>query len=348
MADVGLTTPPQPSAADGVNGVGDLPQKAGRRFPWWARRVISAALTLVAVSFLIFAATQILPGDAALAILGREATPERLEALRAQLGLDRPWLVQYVDWARGFLTGDLGSSLVSANEVTEVMRTRAMNSLTLVVMAICITLPLSVIIGVYTAARRDRLGDHVSSSIMLVLNSLPEFVIALLLIVLLSTVVWRIFPSVALFPSGDTALYHPREMVLPVLTLVLATSPYLTRLVRASMIDELESEYVTMSRLKGVSEYRVVVRHALRNSLVPLIQGTAMILAYLAGGIVIVEYIFRFPGLGGLLLESVSARDLPVIQATALLLAAVYVLANLAADLLSVAVTPRLRHGDGL
>jgi len=348
VVGLSLIIPAHVTDDDGDQGVGEPLKNVGRRLPWWARRIFGAVLTLVAVSLLIFVATQVLPGDAALAILGKEATPERLAELRAELGLDRPLVVQYLDWARGFVTGDLGTSLVSHLSVADELKTRALNSLALVIAAIAITLPLSVVLGVYTAARRDRFADNVTSGLMLVMNSLPEFVIALLLIVFLSTMVTHLLPSVSLFPAEDTAFNHPRAIILPVLTLVFATSPYLTRLVRASMIDELESEYVTMSRLKGVPEFRVVVRHALRNSLVPLIQGTALILAYLAGGIVIVEYIFRFPGLGGLLLESVSARDLPVIQATALLLAAVYVLANLSADLLSVAVTPRLRHGAGL
>ena len=191
--------------------------------------------------------------------------------------------------------------------------------------------------------RRDRPFDHASQGVLLVLTALPEFVIGLGLLILFGTTVFKLLPSVALIPSGGAAFTHPRELALPVLTLVLAVLPYLTRLQRAAMIDVLESDYVQMARLKGLPERIVVRRHALRNSLVPVVQGSALTLIYLTGGIVAIEYLFAYPGLGSALTTAVAGRDLPVVQAIVLLLASVYVVVNLVADLLTVLLVPRLR-----
>ncbi len=311
--------------------------------PWWVRRVGGGILTLVAVSILIFLATQVLPGDAAKSILGRDATPEKLEALRGQLGLNRPALEQYLEWARHFVTGDFGLSLVNSRPVEELVVPRAMNTLALALCAIAIAVPLSILLGTLSAARRDGPLDQGIAITSLTFNALPEFVIGLGLVVVFATGVMRILPAVSLFPPEESAFSNPAALVLPALALVLAISPYLIRLVRASLIDALDSEYVLTARLRGVPERRIMVHHALRNSMVPVVHGTALLLAYLAGGIVVIEYVFRFPGLGGLLLEAVSVRDLPLIQATALFLAAVYVVVNLLADLLVVRLTPRLR-----
>lgn len=314
-----------------------------RAVPWWVRRIGGGILTLFAVSILIFLATQVLPGDAAKAILGRDATPEKLEALRAQLGLNRSALEQYLDWSRNFVTGDFGMSLVNNRSVEELLVPRAMNTIALALCAILIALPLSILLGSISAIRRDGPLDQGISVTSLTFNALPEFVIGLGLVVIFATGVMKIFPAVSIFPPEESAFSNPIALVLPAFSLVLAISPYLIRLVRASLIDALDSEYVLTARLRGIPERRIMVNHALRNSMVPVVHGTALILAYLAGGIVVIEYVFRFPGLGGLLLEAVSARDLPLIQATALFLAAVYVVVNLIADLLVVRLTPRLR-----
>jgi len=314
-----------------------------RVVPWWVRRIGGGVLTLFAVSILIFLATQVLPGDAAKSILGRDATPEKLEALRAELGLNRPALEQYLDWSRNFVTGDFGMSLVNNRSVEELLVPRAMNTIALALCAILIALPLSILLGSISAIRRDGPLDQGISVTSLTFNALPEFVIGLGLVVIFATGVMKIFPAVSIFPPEESAFSNPMALVLPALSLVLAISPYIIRLVRASLIDALDSEYVLTARLRGIPERRILVNHALRNSMVPVVHGTALILAYLAGGIVVIEYVFRFPGLGGLLLEAVSARDLPLIQATALFLAAVYVVVNLLADLLVVRLTPRLR-----
>ena len=334
-----------PALSDSLTANEDAVEGSPRRraVPWWVWRIGGGILTLVAVSILIFFATQVLPGDAAKSILGRDATPEKLEALRAQLGLNRPALEQYLDWARNLLTGDFGLSLVNGRPVEELFLPRAVNTLALALCAIAIALPLSILLGSLSASRRDGALDQGIAVTSLTFNALPEFVIGLGLVVIFSTGLMRILPAVSIFPPEESAFSNPTALVLPALALVLAISPYLIRLVRASLIDALDSEYVLTARLRGVRERRIIVNHALRNSMVPVVQGTAVLLAYLAGGIVVIEYVFRFPGLGGLLLEAVSARDLPLIQVTALFLAAVYVVVNLVADLLVVRLTPRLR-----
>ena len=304
-------------------------------------------LVVFAASLLVFFATQALPGDPAEAILGRQATPESLAHLRASLGLDQPVPIQYFEWVMSLATGDLGLSLSSQTPVSSVLGPALTNSLSLLFMSAVISVPLSIALGVMTAVRRDGLIDRGSMVGSLVLTAMPEFVIAMLLVVILSTTVLHVLPAVAVIPPGSSPFLHPLEMALPVLTLILAVVPYLYRLVRATMIDVLESEYVAMARLKGVPERTVIWRHAIPNALIPVTQAAAVVLAYLLGGIVVVEFIFGFPGLGTLLTDAVGQRDLPVIQAVTLVIAVGVVLFNLLADLLTVLLTPRLRTGRG-
>ena len=310
---------------------------------WIVRRALLSLLVLLGVSVLIFLATQALPGDPAVQILGHTATPEQLTELRKQLGLDQPLLNQYATWLGNVLTGSLGQSLTSPQSVSSLLIDRGLASLALVGASALIAIPLAVLLGSLGAMRRDRPSDHATQGIFLVLTALPEFVIGLGLLILLGTTVFTVLPPVALIPSGGAAFTHPRELALPVMTLVLAVVPYLTRLQRAAMIDVLESDFVQMARLKGLPERIVVRRHALRNSLVPVVQGSALTLIYLTGGIVAIEYLFAYPGLGSALTTAVAGRDLPVVQAIVLLLASVYVIVNLVADLLTVLLVPRLR-----
>jgi peptide/nickel transport system permease protein len=310
---------------------------------WIVRRALLSLLVLLGVSVLIFLATQALPGDPAVQILGHTATPEQLTELRKQLGLDQPLLNQYATWLGNVLTGSLGQSLTSPQSVSSLLIDRGLASLALVGSSALIAIPLAVLLGSLGAMRRDRPSDHATQGIFLVLTALPEFVIGLGLLILLGTTVFTVLPPVALIPSGGAAFTHPRELALPVITLVLAVVPYLTRLQRAAMIDVLESDFVQMARLKGLPERIVVRRHALRNSLVPVVQGSALTLIYLTGGIVAIEYLFAYPGLGSALTTAVAGRDLPVVQAIVLLLASVYVIVNLVADLLTVLLVPRLR-----
>jgi peptide/nickel transport system permease protein len=308
------------------------------------RRILLGLLTLFLVSIVVFAATQLLPSDPARAILGRNATPDALAAHRRQLHLDQSPLHQYLHWLGGLLRGDLGHSLAARGEpVTSVIGTRVENSAFLMLFAAVISLPLSIVIGAVAARRRDRPFDHATSVLMLVLAALPEFVVAIGLVVLFGTAVWQILPAVSLIPPGSTPLSHIKELVLPTTALVLAVTPYIARIMRASMVEVLESDFVEMARLKGMSERKVVWRHAVPNAIAPAIQVMALNLAYLAGGIVVVEFVFAYPGIGAGFVDAVSNRDLPVVQALAMLIAAVYVFLNVAADVATILVSPRLR-----
>jgi peptide/nickel transport system permease protein len=307
------------------------------------RRALLGLLTLFLVSVVVFAATQALPGDAARAILGRTATPDSLAALRKQLHLGQPVLQQYGHWLYGFVRGDLGNSLAAQQPVTTVLGKRLENSAILVLLAALISTPFSIMLGAVSARRRDRPFDHAASVVMLTLAALPEFVVGIGLVVLLGTTVFTILPAVSLIPPGDTPWQHARELVLPTLTLVIAVFPYTARIMRASMVEVLESDYVEMARLKGISEQRVVWRHAVPNAIAPTIQVTALNLAYLAGGIVVVEYVFGYAGIGSALVDAVHNRDVPVVQALAMLIATVYVVLNVLADVAAILVSPRLR-----
>jgi peptide/nickel transport system permease protein len=297
---------------------------------------------LFLVSVIVFVSTQLL-GDPARAILGRDATPDRLAALQKQLHLDSSKVGQYFHWLGGLLHGDLGTSLASSQPVTQVLGARIANSAVLVVLAAVISVPVSIAIGSYAALRREKIFDGVSSNLMLVLAALPEFVVAVLLVILLSTNVLHLLPATSLVPSGTHAWDYPDELVLPVATLVIAVAPYVSRIMRASMIEVLESDYVEMARLKGLSERTVLIRHALPNAIGPVFQVIAINLAYLAGGVVVIESVFNYPGIGLQLVDSVTNHDIPVVQALAMLIAAVYVVLNLLADVATILVTPRLR-----
>ena len=307
------------------------------------RRVVLGLLTLFVVSLIVFAATQALPSDPARAILGRTATPESLKTLREQLNLNQSVVRQYTHWLGGFVTGDLGNSLAAREPVTKVLGKRLENSAFLVLIAAAISVPLSIFLGVISARRRDGPLDHSMSLILLALAALPEFVVGIALVVIFGTSVFHWLPAVSLIPPEDATWQHLKELVLPTLTLVIAVSPYIARIMRASMVEVLESDFVEMARLKGMPERHVLWRHAVPNALAPAIQVIALNLAYLAGGIVVVEFVFGFPGIGSALVDAVSNRDLPIVQALAVLIAAVYVGFNLLADIATILVSPRLR-----
>jgi peptide/nickel transport system permease protein len=301
-------------------------------------------LTLFLVSLVVFAATQALPSDPARAILGRTATPDSLAALRKQLNLDRPVVGQYTHWLGGVLSGDLGNSLAARGEpVTQVLGKRLENSSFLVVLAAVFSVPLSILLGVLSARRRDGPLDHSLSLVLLALAALPEFVVGIALVVLFGTTVFHWLPAVSLIPPQDAPWKHLKELVLPTVTLVLAVSPYIARIMRASMVEVLESDFVEMARLKGMPERHVLWRHAVPNAIAPAIQVIALNLAYLAGGIVVVEFVFAYPGIGSALVDAVANRDLPIVQALAVLIAAAYVGFNMLADIATILVSPRLR-----
>jgi peptide/nickel transport system permease protein len=319
---------------------------AAGRSPIWGfifRRLLLGILVLWLVSLVVFVATQALPGDTARAILGRTATPASLAALREQLHLNRPLVTQYLIWAAGLLHGDAGISLAAQEPVTKLIGDRIVNSAVLVFCAGIISIPLSIAIGSYAALRRDKTFDVGAQLSTLIFAALPEFVVGVSLVVIFATTILHVLPAVSLIPPGTRPWENPVALILPTLTLVLAVTPYVSRIMRASMIEVLESDYVEMARLKGLPERVVITRHALPNAIGPTFQVIALNLAYLAGGIIVVEYVFNYAGIGGALRDAVSNRDLPVIQALAMLIAGLYVVLNLLADIATILVTPKLR-----
>jgi peptide/nickel transport system permease protein len=308
-----------------------------------ARRVPLGLLTLAVVSIIVFLATEVLPGNAAYAILGHTATPQRLRELELQLGLDRGLLAQYWSWLSGLVTGHLGTSLASGQSVWSLVAPRLVASAVLVFLAGAIGTVLGVACGAIAALRKDGWFDHVTSVGALAVTALPEFVVAIVLVILFSTVVLHILPAVSIVPPGSHPWDQPESLILPVATLVIVIVPYILRMMRAAMIEALESEYVEMARLKGLSTSRVVIVHAMPNAIAPTIQVIGLNFLYLAGGIVIVEYVFNYPGVGQGLVDAVSVRDIPVIQFIVLVLAAFYVFMNIATDVIALLATPRRR-----
>jgi peptide/nickel transport system permease protein len=307
------------------------------------RRLAIGVVTLFLVSVVVFLATEVLPGNAAYAILGRNATPARVRALEAALHLNRGVFDQYWVWISGVFTGNLGHSLINGLPVWGYVEPRIINSAVLVFVAGAIGALVGVTLGAIAALRKDSWFDHVTSVVVLAVTSLPEFVVAIALIILLAIVVWHILPAVSLLAPGTYAWSQPELLVLPVATLAIVIAPYILRMMRAAMAEALESDYVEMARLKGVPEWRVVLLHALPNAIAPTVQVIGLNFLYLAGGIVIVEDVFNFPGIGQGLEYAVNDRDIPVIQFIVLVLAAFYVVMNILTDVIALLVTPRRR-----
>jgi peptide/nickel transport system permease protein len=310
-------------------------------------RVGLGILTLWLVSVVVFAATQALPGDPARAILGKEsANVEMYQALRKQLHLDRPLYKQYLSWLGGVAQGNFGSSLAQqGTPVTTLIKGRIVNTAVLVLLAALISIPLSILIGALSAVWRDSKLDASVNLGNLMLAALPEFVIGIALVLLFAISVFKVLPAVSGVDPTRSVFSQLKLFILPAITLSLAVVPYVSRMLRASTIEVLESDYVMMARLKGLPGSTVLWRHALPNAIVPTLQVIALNLAWLAGGIVTVEYVFDFPGIGAGLVDAVANRDMPVVQALCLLIAAVYVGLNLLADIATILISPRLRTG---
>jgi peptide/nickel transport system permease protein len=311
---------------------------------WLLRRVGLAVLTLWLVSVLVFFATAAL-GDPIRAILGKDyaASPERVATLTEQLQLDQPLVQRYFDWLGGLLTGDFGTSLVTQMPVSDLIGDRIVNSAVLVLLAALIMIPLSFGIAMISANARGRRLDYAIQVVLLTLAGLPEFVVGILLVALLSTTVLHLLPAVTISSVDGGPWENPASMVLPVLTLVFAVTPYVTRIMRSTLVEVLDSDYAELARLKGIPERIVVRKHALLNAIVPAIQVIALQLAWLAGGVVIVEYLFSYPGIGASLVDAVRNSDFAVVQALSMVIAAVYVVVNLVADVLSILFNPRAR-----
>ncbi len=300
-------------------------------------------LTLFVVSIVVFTATQLLPSDPAQAILGRNATTASVAALRTKLGLDHTAFYQYTHWLKGLVTGNPGDSFNAQLPILDYIGDRVVNSLFLLVLASAISIPAALWFGGYSARKRDTAFDNIGSNTMLALASLPEFVVGIILVLLFSVRLWHVLPAVSAIGIHKGPWSDMKGMVLPTATLVIGAVPYISRVVRASMIEVLESDYIEMARLKGAPERTVLWRHALPNALGPVFQVIALNIAYFAAGVIIVESLFNYPGIGGALRDSVRVRDIPVIQFLVMVLAMVYVVTNLAADVATVLVTPRLR-----
>ena len=306
------------------------------------RRVLAGVVVLFAASIVIFAATQVLPGSAAVQILGRNATPQAVSQLSKELGLNRSALDQYLSWLGNLLHGDLGRSLAAQEPVSQFISDRVRNTFELAAVAVVLMVPLGIGIGVLAGIKHDRIADHAITGFTLGAIALPEFVSGALLALLFAS--WLgLFPPVSLVSPGSSPLAHPDILVLPVLTLLLAGTAYIVRMMRAGVITVMGSEYVEAARLNGISQRRIIWKHALRNALAPTVQVLALTVQWLVGGVVVTETIFSFPGLGQGLVQAVQLHDLPVVQAVALLLAALYIAINIVADLIVVLLIPKLR-----
>jgi len=307
-----------------------------------AQRLTLAVGTLLVVSALVFFFTSVLPGDIAERVLGRESSAQQRQIFREHLHLDDPVWKRYGVWIGDVARGDLGRSLVNNETVTATIGTSAKNTLFLSVFAFVLYLPVTLVLATVAALFRGKLPDSVISVVTLVGLSLPEFVLGTLLIFGFA-VHLSVAPALSIVNPGDSLFTRLHATVLPAVTLMVAMAVYAIRMLRDNLIDVLDSEYVRMATLKGVPRWRVVVRHALPNAVGPALNVTALNLTYLIGGVVVVESVFSYPGLGKMLVDSISVRDVPVVEATALLASAVYIVANLVADVLAMVLNPRLR-----
>lgn len=300
------------------------------------------ALTLVTVSLVIFLITEILPGDVATRRLGQFATEQSVKKLREELGLDRPATERYLSWVGGALRGDFGDSLVQRRPVVDIVAHRLWPSITLAVFAFLVAVPSAVLAGIWAGVRPDTRGDRVLSTVAMVGISLPEFVTGLLLMLLFSSTL-GLLPSTSTIPRGGTALTNPQILVLPTLTLTALLFAYVMRMTRAAVIEVMESHYVRTAILKGLPMRRVLFRHVVPNAMLPTISVVAANAGWLLGGLIIVENVFAYPGLGQLLLSSILTRDTPLLQAVTLIVAGTYAVGNLLADISYAVLDPRIR-----
>ncbi len=294
------------------------------------------------VSLAIFTITEILPGDVAVMMLRQGATEQNLKKVREDLGLDRPAYVRYLDWIGGAVRGDLGDSYVQKRPIVDVMGVRLRNSLVLAGFALLVAVPVAVLVGVWAGVHPDSPGDRIVSVASVVGISLPEFVTGVLLIIVFSLTL-DLFPTTSGIPSGTSPLTRPQILVLPMLTLTGVVFAYIMRMTRANVIEVMQASYVRTAILKGLPMRKVIFQHVVPNAMLPTISIIAMNMGWMLGGLIIVENVFAYPGLGQLLLTSIQTRDVPLLQALALLIAATYTVSNLVADLSYAALDPRIR-----
>ncbi len=307
------------------------------------QRLLVGVLILLFVSVLVFVGTEILPGDVAQAILGQSATPELVAIIRARLGLNDPAYIRYLRWLGGLLTGDLGTSLANGIDIADLIGERIFNTFFLALLTAAVAVPISIGLGLLSALKPNGIVDRSISAISLTMISLPDFLVAIILVTLFA-VTWRWFPAIVNIRAGSSFSTLLWALVLPITTLVFSVLAHMVRMTRTAVLNVLTSPPIEMAILKGVPRWRILLIHALPNALAPIVNVVALNLAYLIAGIVVIETIFNIAGLGRLMAESVRTRDIPVVQACAMIFCTVYVLLNLFADVISIVSNPRLRY----
>ena len=307
------------------------------------RRLLIGVFILLVVSVLVFAGTEILPGDVATAILGLSATPELVALIRERLGLDDPVYLRYLHWLGGLVTGNLGTSLVNGADLGGEVGVRLFNTFFLALLTASVAVPLSIVLGLLSALKPNGALDRTISTVTLALISLPDFLTAIILVTLFA-VTWKFFPAIVNIRSDDGITDIMHALVLPVATLVFAVLAHMVRMTRTVVLNVLTSPPIEMALLKGIPRWRILIVHALPNALAPIVNVIALNLAYLIAGIVVIETLFNVLGLGRFTVESVQNRDIPAVQVCAMIFCAVYVLLNLLADVISIIANPRLRH----
>ena len=308
-----------------------------------AQRIALGLITLFVISLMIAFGVELLPGDLAQEILGQGATPEGLRVLRLQLGLDTPPHIRYLDWLGGMVTGDMGLSLANKRPISELIGPRLANTLFLGGFAALIAIPVALTLGILAALYRNSFYDRSVNIFTLTSISFPEFFIAYILILFFAiNLGW--FPGISNISSELSFTDKLYRTLLPAASLTLVVVAHMMRMTRTSIINLLSSPYIEMAQLKGIKPLKIITRHALPNALAPIVNVIAINLAYLVVGVVIVEVVFVYPGLGQLLVDSVSKRDVPVVQACSMIFASVYILLNLFADIISIVTNPRLLY----
>jgi peptide/nickel transport system permease protein len=307
------------------------------------QRLALGLLLLVAVSALIFFGVEALPGDAAQAMLGQSATPETLANLREKMGLNDPMIPRYFSWLSGFVTGDLGVSMTNGQDIAESVGQRFGNTIFLAFWAAVISVPLAILLGLVAARYNGRWPDRLISGVTLATISLPEFVAGYLVLYFLA-VKWQLFPSMAMMFPGMGVLEKLNAIALPVIVLVMVVLAHMMRMTRAAILNVMQSAYIETAELKGLGPLAVIWRHAFPNAIAPVVNVVMLNLAYLVVGVVVVEVVFVYPGMGQFLVDHVTKRDLPVVQACGMIFAAVYIGLNIFADVISILANPRLRH----
>jgi peptide/nickel transport system permease protein len=308
-----------------------------------AQRIALGLLLLLAVSVLIFVGTQILPGDVAQSILGQSATPESLANLREELGLNDPAYIRYFRWLGGVLTGDLGTALSSGQDIATSIGGRLWNTLFLAFWAAAVAVPLAIILGLIAVRYRNGWVDKLISGLALASTSFPEFFIGYVLVYFFA-VKYQIFPGISTVYDGMPIGERMQAIMLPAAALTLVVLAHMMRMTRAAILNVMQSAYVETAELKGLSAFAVIRRHAFPNAIAPIINVVMLNLAYLIVGVVVVEVIFVYPGMGQYLVDHVTKRDVPVVQAVGLIFAAVYISLNIIADIAAIIANPRLRH----